>query len=158
MKNVTIYTDGACLGNPGKGGWAAILSLDNTPHRKEIFGGFLNTTNNRMELFAVISALSILKNPCNAMIYTDSKYVADAISKGWLKSWEKNNWKKSDKQSVKNIDLWVKLSELLNIHNVKFKWLKGHCGYVDNEICDSLAKQAAISDNLSIDEGYKENS
>lgn len=137
MKNIEIYTDGACSGNPGKGGWGAILVYKDT--EKEIFGGDAQTTNNRMELTAVIEALKCLKEPCNVTVTTDSKYVCDAVSKGWVFSWKNNNWRKSDKKPALNIDLWEELIKLMEIHNVKFNWVKGHNGHPYNERCDKLA-------------------
>lgn len=134
MKSVEIFTDGACSGNPGAGGYGAILKYNNM--EKEISGGEPNTTNNRMELLAVIKSLSMLKEPCNVTLTTDSKYVVDAIQKGWLKSWVGSNWKNG---KVKNIDLWQRLLPLLDIHSVQFVWVKGHNGHPENERCDYLA-------------------
>lgn len=137
MKNVEIYTDGACSGNPGKGGWAAVLVYKGT--EKEISGGEKETTNNRMELTAVIEALKCLKEPCNVTLTTDSKYVCDAINKRWVFSWEKNGWKKADKKPALNVDLWEQLLDILDKHNVEFVWVKGHNGHKYNERCDELA-------------------
>ncbi len=137
MKSINIYTDGACSGNPGKGGWGAILVYKN--NEKEISGGNDNTTNNRMELTAVIEALNILKEPCEVIITTDSKYVCDAVTKGWVYTWEKNGWKKPDKKPALNADLWEKLLLLLKKHKVTFNWVKGHNGHPYNERCDKLA-------------------
>ena len=137
MKKVEIFTDGACSGNPGPGGWGAVLRYKGT--EKQLSGGEHETTNNRMELTAVISALSALKEPCEVTLTSDSKYVTDAITKGWAKSWRKNGWIKSDKKPALNSDLWAKLLELLDIHKVSFVWVKGHAGHPENEICDSLA-------------------
>ena len=137
MKNVEIYTDGACSGNPGPGGWGAVLVYNGK--EKQLSGSDEKTTNNRMELSAVIVALKALKEPCNVTLTTDSKYVCDAINMGWLTSWQKNNWKKSDKKPVLNIDLWQKLLPLLDTHKVEFLWVKGHNGHKYNEICDKLA-------------------
>lgn len=145
MKNVDIYTDGACSGNPGKGGWGAVLVYGNT--EKEISGGNSDTTNNRMELTAVIEALKMLKMPCNVTLTTDSKYVCDAINQQWVYSWKKNGWKKADKKPALNVDLWEELLPLLEIHNVTFNWVKGHNGHPYNERCDSLA----VSEYLKID-------
>ena len=130
MKNVDIYTDGACSGNPGKGGWGAVLVYGNT--EKEISGGNSDTTNNRMELTAVIEALKMLKMPCNVTLTTDSKYVCDAINQQWVYSWKKNGWKKADKKPALNVDLWEELLPLLEIHNVTFNWVKGHNGHPYN--------------------------
>ncbi len=123
MKNVEIYTDGACSGNPGKGGWGAVLVYG--VKEKEISGADADTTNNRMELTAVIEALNTLKEPCNVTLTTDSKYVCDAVNKEWVYSWKKNGWKKADKKPALNIDLWEKLLALLDIHNVTFVWVRG---------------------------------
>lgn len=137
MKNVEIFTDGACSGNPGPGGWGAILRYNG--HEKELSGGEVNTTNNRMELTAVISALQSLKEPCKVTLTTDSKYVSDGINQGWAKSWQKNGWRKGDKKPALNPDLWQKLLELLEIHEVNIVWVKGHAGHPENERCDVLA-------------------
>ncbi len=137
MKKIDIYTDGACSGNPGKGGWGAVLIYNG--HKKEISGGEKETTNNRMELTAVIKALETLKEPCTVTLTTDSKYVCDAINKGWVYSWKKNNWRKSDKKPALNVDLWEELLEQLKIHQVEFVWVKGHNGHKYNERCDELA-------------------
>lgn len=137
MKSVSIYTDGACSGNPGKGGWGAVLVYNGK--EKELSGGNPETTNNRMELTAVIKALEALNEPCNVTLTTDSKYVCDAINKGWVYSWMKNGWKKADKKPALNVDLWKELLELLKIHNVDFVWVKGHNGHEYNERCDRLA-------------------
>ncbi len=134
---VEIFTDGACSGNPGPGGYGAILRVGE--HVKEISGGEANTTNNRMELMGVISALSALKYPCNVVLTTDSKYVVDSVTKGWAKKWRSNNWIKSDKKPALNADLWEKLLDLLEVHNVQFVWVKGHAGHPENERCDRLA-------------------
>lgn len=137
MKNVEIYTDGACSGNPGPGGWGAVLIYNGV--EKQLSGSEKETTNNRMELSAVITALKVLKEPCNVTLTTDSKYVCDAINKGWLNSWQKSSWKKADKKPVLNIDLWQELLPLLDKHRVEFIWVKGHNGHKYNEICDKLA-------------------
>ena len=137
MKTVTIYTDGACSGNPGPGGWGAILRYNG--RSKQLSGGEKSTTNNRMELTGVISALSALKEPCIVELYSDSKYVIDALSKGWAVSWRKNGWNKADKKPALNVDLWEKLLGLLEKHTVRFVWIKGHAGHPYNERCDRLA-------------------
>lgn len=134
---VEIFTDGACSGNPGPGGYGAILRCGS--HVKEISGGESNTTNNRMELSGVIAALSALKKPCDVILTTDSKYVCDSVTKGWARSWQKNGWKKADKKPALNADLWEQLLKLLDVHNVKFVWVKGHAGHPENERCDELA-------------------
>lgn len=137
MKKVTIYTDGACSGNPGAGGWGAILQYNG--HEKEISGGDKLTTNNKMELLAVISALELLKEPCEVDLYSDSKYVIDSITKGWAVGWKARGWKKADKSPAKNIELWERLLNLLKIHNVTFHWVKGHADNPYNNRCDELA-------------------
>ncbi|MCQ2450415.1 MAG: ribonuclease HI [Clostridia bacterium] len=136
-KAVNLFTDGACSGNPGPGGWGAILRYGS--FEKELSGGEMNTTNNRMELTAVIKGLEALKKPCKVLLTTDSKYVADAIQNGWAKSWQKNGWKKADKKPALNPDLWEKLLSLLDIHEVDINWVKGHAGHPENERCDQLA-------------------
>jgi ribonuclease HI len=155
MKKVVIYTDGACLGNPGPGGWGVVLCHVATGCRKELAGGFGLTTNNRMEIMAVLKALEALKEPCEVRLYTDSRYVCDAMEKGWLNSWRSKNWVKADKKPVKNVDLWQKLLPLLACHKINFYWLKGHAGHAENERCDALACRAAASASLPPDFGYR---
>ncbi len=137
MKQVEIFTDGACSGNPGKGGWGAVLRYQGV--EKELCGGAPETTNNRMELTAVIEALSALKEPCTVTLTTDSKYVVDAIEKGWVYGWKRNGWRKADKKPALNVDLWEALLPLLEKHTVTFVWVKGHAGHPENERCDALA-------------------
>ena len=137
MKTVTIYTDGACSGNPGPGGWGAILMYG--PHKREISGGQANTTNNRMELTAVISALELLKEPCQVELWSDSKYVIDALEKGWAKGWRARGWVKSDKKPALNPDLWERLLDLCDTHTVRTHWVKGHAENPYNNRCDELA-------------------
>ncbi len=151
-KQVTAYTAGACLGNPGPGGYGAVLLFGDT--RRELSGGFSPTTNNRMELLAVIEALSALKQACRVELYTDSKYVRDAIEKGWLNGWKRNGWKTAAKKPVKNRDLWTRLSPLLEAHDVRFHWVRGHSGVPENERCDALASAEARKAGLPRDEGY----
>lgn len=141
MKEVQIYTDGACRGNPGPGGWGAILVFGE--HEKELTDGEASTTNNRMELLGAIRALEVLKYPCNVTITTDSKYLCDAINKGWAQSWKANGWKRSNKEPAANPDLWERLLSLLEVHEVKFTWVKGHAGHPYNERCDALATASA---------------
>lgn len=143
MKKVNVYTDGACRGNPGRGGWGAILVYG--AKEKELCGGEPETTNNRMELSAVIAALSALKEPCEVTVTTDSQYVVNAIEKGWLEGWRKNGWRKSDRGQVLNVDLWKELWALLETHTVNFVWVKGHNGHPYNERCDKLATDVADS-------------
>ncbi len=137
MKHVYIFTDGACKGNPGKGGWGAMLRYGSAI--KELSGYESETTNNRMELTAVIQALLALKEPCRVTLTTDSQYVVNGISKGWAESWRKNGWKNSKRQEVANPDLWEELLKILKIHEVNFIWVKGHAGHPENERCDYLA-------------------
>lgn len=137
MKEITAFTDGACSGNPGPGGWGAILRFGE--HEKELSGGEANTTNNRMELSAVIAALSALKEPCRVTVVTDSKYVSDAVTLGWAESWRKKGWKRAGGSPAQNPDLWERLLELLKLHEVTFVWVKGHNGHPENERCDRLA-------------------
>ena len=137
MKNVTIYTDGACSGNPGPGGWGAILKYGR--HEKELSGGEAITTNNRMELTAVITALEMLKEPCKVKLYSDSRYVVDAVNLGWAKAWQAKGWKRSKNEEARNPDLWERLLAQLEKHDVSFVWVKGHNGHPYNERCDALA-------------------
>ena len=137
MKQVSIYTDGACSGNPGPGGWGAILEWNG--REKELSGGERETTNNRMELSGVIFALSALKEPCAVDLYTDSKYVFDAVDKGWVYTWRKNGWRKADKKPALNVDLWERLLPLLEKHRVTWHWVKGHAENEKNNRCDALA-------------------
>lgn len=137
MKNVEIFTDGACSGNPGPGGWGAVLRYKST--EKEISGGEANTTNNRMEITAVIEALAMLKEPCNVTLYSDSQYVCNALTKGWAKKWKANNWMRNKTDPALNPDLWERLLTLYDKHNVTIVWVKGHAGHPENERCDKLA-------------------
>lgn len=147
---ITIYTDGAASGNPGPGGYGVLLLAGK--HRKEMSGGFRQTTNNRMELLAVITGLEALRKPgSDVVIYTDSKYVADAVSKGWVFEWERKGFKKK-----KNPDLWKRFLKVYSRHNVTFRWVEGHAGIEGNEICDRLAVEAAAQSNLPADSGYEE--
>ncbi len=137
LSEVKLYTDGACSGNPGPGGWGAILRCGE--YEKVLSGGEAETTNNRMELMAVIRGLEALNRRCRVTIYSDSKYFVDGIDKGWAKSWQKNGWKKSDKSLAKNPDLWERLLSLLDCHETRLVWLKGHAGHPENERCDAMA-------------------
>ncbi len=152
MMKVTIYTDGAARGNPdGPGGYGAVLEYVDSKgelHVKELSAGYKKTTNNRMELMAVIRALECLNRPCQIDLHSDSKYVIDAFNQGWIYSWLKKGWKKSDNKPVKNIDLWKKLLELKQPHEITFHWVKGHDGHPQNERCDLLATTAADGGNL----------
>lgn len=146
MKLVEIYTDGACSGNPGPGGYGVILKSNG--NTKELSQGFKNTTNNRMELRAVIEGLKALKEKCNVLVYSDSKYIVDAVEKGWARRWEANNWYRNKKEKALNIDLWMDLLDLLDKHQVRFRWVKGHAGHPENELCDQMAVAAAAGENL----------
>ncbi len=137
MKQIQLFTDGACSGNPGAGGWGAILRYGT--YQKEFSGGEAHTTNNRMELTAVIEGLNHLKEPCQVTVTTDSKYITDSINRKWVFSWEKHNWVKSDGKPALNADLWKELLRLMQIHQVQFIWVKGHAGHPENERCDALA-------------------
>ncbi len=151
---IQIYTDGSCLGNPGPGGWGALLR--HPDKNREISGGFARTTNNRMEILAVIEALRLLTRPCVVQLYTDSQYVANAIEKKWLAKWQKNGWQSAAKQPVKNRDLWEQLAVLLARHQVRFHWLRGHAGHPENERCDELARAEASKPALPPDPGFAE--
>ncbi len=140
MKSISIYTDGACSGNPGPGGWGAVLIYNG--REKELSGGKSLTTNNEMELTAVVEALSALKEPCSVTLYSDSSYVVNAINRQWLSSWKRNNWKNSKKEILPNLLLWQKLDQLLQIQDVSFVWVKGHAENEYNNRCDALAVAA----------------
>ena len=154
MKDVKIYTDGGCIGNPGPGGYGVVLLFGE--HRKELSDNFKETTNNRMELLACIKGLEALKERCRVNLYSDSKYVVDGIAKGWARRWQKNNWIRNKKTGDKavNPDLWQKLLELVKKHDVTMNWVKGHAGNEENEVCDQLANTAARSHPEQIDPGY----
>ncbi len=153
LKQVVIYTDGACSGNPGPGGYGAVLLFNG--HRKELSGGFRLTTNNRMEMLAAIEALRSLKDGCAVKLHTDSQYVVNAIEKGWAIKWRANGWMRNKKEKAVNPDLWEQLLELCKQHQVEFVWVRGHSGNIENERCDELAVEAAHQSNLPVDEGYK---
>ena len=142
MKQVIIYTDGACRGNPGPGGWGALIKFESA--EKEIFGGQLDTTNNQMELSAAIEGLAALKEPCSVELFTDSKYVMDGITQ-WIQNWKKNNWRTAAKKDVKNKELWQKLDQLISQHRVQWHWVKGHSGDAGNETADLLANKGIDS-------------
>tara|TARA_B100001248_G_scaffold27508_1_gene18038 strand:+ start:133 stop:570 length:438 start_codon:yes stop_codon:yes gene_type:complete len=145
MKSLEIYTDGACRGNPGAGGWGVYLLYKN--EKKEFYGGKLNTTNNQMELTAAIEGLKVLKEPCKVKLYTDSKYVMDGIN-SWIANWKKNNWKTASKKDVKNKDLWIELDAETCKHEIEWIWVKGHSGNIGNEKADALANMGI--DNLDV--------
>ncbi len=152
MKNIEIYTDGACSKNPGPGGYGIVFLYNGA--RKELSKGYKLTTNNRMEMLAVIVALKTLKEKCNVRLYSDSKYVIDSITKGWVYNWQKNNWQRNKKEMAQNIDLWEELLPLLEKHNVEFIWVKGHSNNIENERCDYLARSAILNGDLLEDKNY----
>lgn len=152
MKKVTIYTDGSCLGNPGPGGYGAILSFNDT--QKSISQGYILSTNNRMELMAPAKALAILKEKCNVDIYTDSQYVKNGINQ-WIHGWKKNGWRTSNKKAVKNVDLWQDLDAQCKKHQVNWHWVKAHAGNPQNEAVDDLAREAASGTKLIEDHGFE---
>lgn len=152
MKKVMLYTDGACSGNPGPGGYGLILRYGE--YEKEMSAGFEKTTNNRMELMAAIVGLELLKEPCEVTLISDSKYLCDSVLKGWVYSWKKNGWKKSDKKPALNIDLWERMLSQLSRHKVELVWVKGHAGHSENERCDKMAVNAYNSPGKLIDEGF----
>ena len=151
--NVTIYTDGACTGNPGPGGYGVVLLHGS--HRKELSGGYRRTTNNRMEILAAIVGLEALKEECRVTLYSDSQYVVNAVEKGWAWKWEANGWKRNKREEALNPDLWERLLRLCEYHDVEFRWVRGHAGNRENERCDQLATGAARQRDLSVDEGYE---
>ena len=150
---IQIHTDGACSGNPGPGGFGAVLQFG--AHRNELSGGFRKTTNNRMELLAVIEGLRALKEPCEVAVFTDSKYIVDAVNKGWARRWQANGWRRNPREKALNPDLWAQLLALLNTHAVTLRWVKGHAGNPGNERADALAVAASQSRNLAVDEAYE---
>ncbi|MDR1066488.1 MAG: ribonuclease HI [Clostridiales bacterium] len=153
--SVEIYTDGACSGNPGPGGYGAVLIYGDV--RKEISEGYKLTTNNRMELMAAIKGLEQLKNPCDVTLYSDSKYLVDGVMKGWAKKWRANGWMRNKTEKALNDDLWKRLLTLLDKHNVTFKWIKGHANNIENEKCDVLATNCVKSNLLLDDENFMRN-
>ena len=154
MKKISLYTDGACSGNPGPGGYGVVLLFDK--HRKELSGGYRKTTNNRMELLAVIKGLEALKEPCRVALYSDSKYVLDALTKGWARRWRANGWRRNKKgQPAVNPDLWGRLLDLCDAHEMAYHWVKGHAGDPENERCDRLSTQALALPDLPADEPFE---
>lgn len=149
MKKITAFTDGACSGNPGPGGYGVILRYNEK--EKELSGGFSKTTNNRMEIMGAIVALEVLREPCEVTIITDSQYLVNAVEKGWIFSWKARGWKRGRNEPVMNVDLWQRLLPLLDRHKVKFNWIRGHAGHAENERCDALAVAAASQPGLPDD-------
>lgn len=150
--SVTIYSDGACLGNPGRGGYGTVLLFGS--HRKELAGGFQRTTNNRMELLGAIVGLESLTRPCKVELWSDSQYLIHAMTKGWLTGWQKRGWRTSSKEPVKNRDLWERLLRAIEGHEIRWQWVRGHTGNPENERCDQLAVGAANGGELAEDTGY----
>lgn len=152
MKKIQLFTDGSCLGNPGPGGFGAVLRYGK--HEKQLSQGFKLTTNNRMELLAAIAGLEALNERCEVSLTTDSQYVKNGINQ-WIKNWKKKGWITSDRKPVKNVDLWKRLDAACEKHKVEWHWVKGHAGHAENELCDELARSAAQSNNLLEDKGYQ---
>jgi ribonuclease HI len=153
LKQVTIYTDGGCIGNPGPGGYGVVLMYGQK--RREISGGFRRTTNNRMEIMVALAGLEALRYPCDVTIYTDSQYLADSIMQGWAARWRERGWMRNKKEAAMNPDLWARLLDVCAVHEVRFAWVKGHAGNPENECCDRLSMLAARSKDLPADEGYE---
>ncbi|PAW63853.1 MAG: ribonuclease HI [Verrucomicrobiia bacterium Tous-C2TDCM] len=156
MKQIHLYTDGSSRGNPGPGGYGTVVRYGS--HTRELAQGFVKTTNNRMEILSAIAGLEILKEPCHVTVHSDSRYLVDAQSKGWVEKWKKSGWRKSDKSAVKNVDLWMRLERAATGHRIDWKWVKGHDGHEMNERCDLLATEAADGKRggLLVDEGFCE--
>jgi ribonuclease HI len=153
VKQVEIFTDGACRRNPGPGGYGVVLVHDSG--RREISAGFRLTTNNRMEILAAIAGLEALKEPCRVRLYSDSQYLVNAIEKGWAARWRANGWMRNRREPAVNPDLWERLLELCRMHQVQFLWVRGHAGHPENERCDRLATAAADGTDLAVDEAYE---
>jgi ribonuclease HI len=151
---VIIYTDGGAIKNPGPGGYGVVIRRQG--YRKELSGGFRETTNNRMEILACIEGLRALKKKSDVVLYSDSKYVVDSMMQGWARRWKANGWRRDKRNSAENVDLWERLLDLTNQHEVEFRWLRGHAGHKDNERCDTLARQAALQADLPPDVGYED--
>ena len=152
-KHVIIYTDGACTGNPGPGGYGVVLIYGE--HRRELSGGYRHTTNNRMELMGPIKGLEVLNQSCRVTLYSDSQYVVEGIEKGWAKRWRSNGWMRNKREQAVNPDLWRRLLDLCETHEVEFRWVRGHSGDAENERCDQLAVKAAHANGLPVDDGYE---
>jgi len=155
LPHVEIYTDGGCEPNPGAGGYGVVLVHPKTRRRKEAHGGFRLTTNNRMEIYAAIRGLELLKHPCRVIIFSDSQYVVKAIMHGWAAGWRRKDWWRTNTERAINVDLWTRLLWLCEIHQVEFRWVKGHAGHAENERCDELSSAALRVPNLPADEGYE---
>jgi ribonuclease HI len=153
MKKITLYTDGACINNPGPGGYGVVLLYES--NRRELSGGYRLTTNNRMEILAAITGLEALKEPCDVTLYSDSQYLVNAIEKGWAQRWQAAGWMRNKKEKAINPDLWEILLDLCEVHKVRFEWLRGHAGHDENERCDELATSAARGSDLAVDDGYE---
>ena len=152
MKEITIYTDGSSRGNPGPGGYGTLLIYQG--HKKELSSGFAKTTNNRMEIMAAIAGIESLKEPCKVTVYSDSKYVIDAMDKGWIHGWKKKGWSRGPKKPLQNADLWQRMDSVVKSHDISWKWVKGHAGIPENERCDQLANEAAELPNNPTDIGF----
>ncbi|WP_341504208.1 ribonuclease HI [Gallaecimonas sp. GXIMD4217] len=152
-KQVELFTDGSCLGNPGPGGYGALLRY--RQHEKKLSQGYRLTTNNRMELMAAIAGLELLKEPCQVVLTTDSQYVRKGITQ-WMAGWKRNGWKTASRQPVKNQDLWIRLDKVASRHQIDWRWIKGHAGHAENELVDDLAREAAMGTNLMEDEGFSQ--
>ncbi len=154
LPEVEIYTDGGCINNPGPGGYGVILL--HKGHRKELSGGFRRTTNNRMEILAAIKALEALRSKCRVTIYSDSQYLVNAVEQGWARRWQANGWRRNQKERAINPDLWERLLSLVDRHEVRFNWVRGHAGHPENERADGLARTAALGEHLGVDEMYEQ--
>jgi len=154
MNEIQLYSDGACSGNPGKGGWGCLLEY-NDNIVKELSKGYRYSTNNRMELLGIIEPLECILKPCTILIYSDSQYIVNSINKRWLTKWKSNNWEKSDGKIISNLDLWKKMDKLCTFHDLIFKWVKGHDNNLNNELCDELAVKARINKPFHIDIWYE---
>jgi len=155
MPHVEIYTDGGCEPNPGQGGYGVVLFHPKTKQRKEFSGAFRLTTNNRMEILAAVKGLEMLKHACNVTLYSDSQYLVKAMMEGWVATWKRKDWWRTNKERPENVDLWQKLDRLCEMHQVEFQWIKGHAGHLENERCDELSMAALRQSNLPADEGYE---
>ena len=153
MKRVTLYTDGACIGNPGPGGWGLIVDYEGV--RRERSKGYRLTTNNRMELMGVIAGLELLREPCEVRVFSDSSYVVRGVNEGWAAGWRARGWRKADRKPARNVDLWQRLLDLTERHSVTMEWVRGHAGHPENERCDQLANEAALSGDQDVDDGYE---